>query len=105
MMGPWDRPGLGRVMPFIGTYALSGILVALCGILAALVVRKRFLPVAAICVLLAALVYWPAGEGRQGTLPLTLVQPNFQQAEMDNPALYEETVSAGRPAQPSATTA
>ncbi len=90
ILGPWDRPGFGRILPYLGTYALSGLLVALCGILVALLMRRRFLPVGAICIALAAMVYWPAGAGRQGALPLTLVQPNFQQAEMDDPALYEE---------------
>jgi len=90
LMGPWDRPGFGRLLPFFGTYALSGLIVALCGAMAAWTVRRKWIPLGAAVAAILALVYWPAGPGAQGDLPLTLVQPNLQQEEMDDPALYEE---------------
>ena len=89
MMGPWDRAAAGHVLPFTGTYALSGLLVAICGIAAWLCRRRTFLPLAALVAALVALVHWPSGTGGRGTLPLTLVQPNLQQTELNDPAKYE----------------
>ena len=90
LMGPWDRPGFGRLLPFVGTYALSGLVVALCGAMAAWAVRRKWIPLGAAVAAILTLVYWPSGPGAEGSLPLTLVQPNLQQEEMDDPALYEE---------------
>ena len=89
LMGPWDRPGFGRLLPYVGTYGLSGLVVALCGVMAAWLAGRRWLLLGMAGVALAALIYWPAGRAAEGTLPLTLVQPNLQQKDMDNPALYE----------------
>ena len=44
LMGPWDRPGFGALLPFAGTYALSGMAVCAAALLAMLVVAKRWLP-------------------------------------------------------------
>ncbi|MDG6079127.1 apolipoprotein N-acyltransferase [Erythrobacter litoralis] len=89
-IGPWDRPGIGRLLPFVGTYAMSGVLVAASGALVAFAMGRRWLPMGALLSLVLAVIYWPAGPDERGDLPLTLVQPNLQQEEMDDPALYEE---------------
>ena len=90
LLGGWDRPGAAMVLPFTGTYALSGIAVALCALLAWAFARRRWLPGGAIAAGLAAAMLAPAGEAAEGSLPLTLVQPNLQQDEIDDPARFEE---------------
>ncbi|MEZ5681324.1 MAG: apolipoprotein N-acyltransferase [Erythrobacter sp.] len=89
LLGPWDRPGLGVLLPFAGTYALSGIAVAVATILAIWVTTKRWLPLGVTAILLAGGMYLPAGEGEEGILPLTLVQPNLRQEEIDDPSRFE----------------
>lgn len=89
LVGPFDRPGLAALLPWIGSYALSGLAVALAGLLAWLVVERRTIALALIAVLLATGMYLPVGEGAQGTLPVTLVQPNLRQEDINNPAQFE----------------
>ena len=90
MIGPWDRPGFAAVLPYTGTYALSGLGVALAVALAWFVLSRRWVPFLFACGAVAALVYWPAGEARRGTVPLTLVQPNLKQEEIDDAARFED---------------
>lgn len=89
LMGPWDRAAAGRLLPFTGTYALSGLLVAACGLAAVLVLRRRIVPLLMLGAGTALVVLWPSDRGLQGSLPLTLVQPNLQQDEMNDPARFE----------------
>ena len=90
LMGPWDRPGWGMFLPYAGTYALSGI-VAASAVFGfwAFATRRPILGLAALAAV-AAGVYWPASAPREGILPLTLVQPNLKQNEIDDPAKFEE---------------
>jgi len=89
LLGPFDRPGLAAVSPWLGTYALSGLAVLIgCGLVLALCDRRR-LAAALGALLLAAGMYLPAGKGAQGSLPFTLVQPDVRQDQLDDPRLYE----------------
>ncbi len=89
LVGPWDRPGFAALLPFAGSYALSGIVAALAIIAASFTAQRRWLPLGALAAGVAALVYWPAGAAREGTVPLTLVQPNLQQEEIDDASKFE----------------
>ena len=89
LVGSFERPGAAAILPLAGTYALSGLLLALAALLAALVARQRWLPAAALALFLAAAMLWPAPAPRQGVLPFTLVQHNLRQEEMNDPARYE----------------
>lgn len=89
LLGEWDRPGWGILLPYFGTYALSGIAVALAGFAAWLVVQRKWLPLAGFAILLVAGMYWPAAQPDEGALPLTLVQPNLKQEEIDDPTKFE----------------
>ena len=42
MLGDWQHAGLGRVLPYMGTYALSGIAVAICGMLVWCLAGRRW---------------------------------------------------------------
>lgn len=89
LVGPYSRPGAAAVLPLAGTYALSGILLALSGLLAGLAASRRWRPAAALVALLAAAMLWPASSPRPGTLPFTLVQPDLRQVEINDPSKYE----------------
>ncbi|WP_114521392.1 apolipoprotein N-acyltransferase [Altererythrobacter sp. ZODW24] len=89
LLGPFDRPGLAAVLPWLGTYALSGVTVFVAGALMVLTVQRRFGPLAIPAVLLAVGVYVPAGEADQGTVQFTLVQPDVRQDNLNNAATFE----------------
>ena len=89
LLGPFDRPGLAALSPWLGTYALSGLAVFLAAALALLVRVRRALAALAVAALLAAGMYWPGPAPRPGTVPFTLVQPNLQQVRLGDPRYYE----------------
>ena len=89
LLGPFDRPGLAALAPWMGSYALSGAAVLLACALALLVAARRWIALAAVALLLAAGMYLPAGPGREGTLAMTLVQPDLRQHLLNDPAQYE----------------
>lgn len=90
LLGPWDRPGLAMVLPFTGSYALSGIAAGLAVVLVAFARSRRWIALALASAVITTLIYLPAGEARKGTLPLTLVQPNLEQEEINDTARFEE---------------
>ncbi|MEX0341894.1 MAG: apolipoprotein N-acyltransferase, partial [Erythrobacter sp.] len=90
LLGPWDRPGWAFALPYTGSYALSGIAAATAIGLAGLVQARRWVFLGLASGALVALVYLPAGEARQGTLPLTLVQPNLEQDEINDASRFED---------------
>lgn len=90
-LGPFARPGLATALPWLGTYALSGLVALLAGLWFAALRRRRldwrtalllFVPVAAF--LLPA-----AGTGGAGKLAYTLVQPDVRQEELEEPTKWE----------------
>lgn len=89
LLGPFDRPGLAAIAPWMGTYALSGLAVLIGGALVLAVVERRFLAAALAALLVALGMYWPAGEGREGTLAVTVVQPDLRQEMLNDPLYYE----------------
>ncbi|MEW4449738.1 apolipoprotein N-acyltransferase [Qipengyuania sp. JC766] len=89
-LGDFGTPGLAVVLPWMGTYALSGLLVLLAtGLLVAFLARRWLVGGAALAVI-AALMLVPAGKGADGTLPYTLVQPNLTQAQLNDSSQYEQ---------------
>lgn len=89
LLGPFDRPGLAALLPWTGTYALSGLAVLLgCGIVLA-ARERRWLPAAAAGVLVVLGMTYPAGKRTEGTARFTLVQPDIRQDQLDDPRFYE----------------
>jgi apolipoprotein N-acyltransferase len=103
-LGPFDRPGLAAIAPWMGTYALSGVAVLISSALVLLLLERRFVLAGVAAVLLAAGMYWPAGQGREGSLAVTIVQPNLTQQRLNNPLFYEDNyqrlVRLSRPSNP-----
>lgn len=89
LLGPFDRPGLAIFAPFAGSYALSGIAVAVTGAVLLLVKRRRFAAAAGVALVVTAGMYIPAGKGVEGTVALTLVQPDLRQHRINDPTFYE----------------
>lgn len=88
-LGPFDRPGLAALLPWIGTYALSGLAALVGGGLAALLARGAWWRVAAIFALLATGMYLPGPAPREGTREIALIQPGFRQQDIDDPRMFE----------------
>ena len=107
LLGDWERPGIAATLPWTGTYALSGLAVAVSGLLAWLVSHRRWIALGVSVAVLGAAMLIPTGEGREGVLNVTLVQPNLRQEELDDPTKFEEQfqriATLSRPEQPGAT--
>ncbi|WP_126177203.1 apolipoprotein N-acyltransferase [Tsuneonella rigui] len=88
-LGPFDRAGLAALLPWMGTYALSGLVALIAGGLAALAAARAWWRALAVVALVAVGMYLPGPAEQKGNLPVTLVQPGFMQDELDQPQLYE----------------
>jgi apolipoprotein N-acyltransferase len=90
-LGSYERPGLAAALPWLGTYALSAMVMLLAGLwLAALRRRQRDWQTAAAFVLPVAAFILPIhGSGARGSLSYTLVQPNIRQQDLNDPANFE----------------
>ncbi len=91
-LGPFSRPGLAVLVPWLGTYALSGLVVLLAGAwLIAFHRRKRDWRGLALVLVPMVLMLMPSsGQYGRGTLAYTLIQPDVRQQDLDNPAMWEE---------------
>ena len=89
LLGGYDSPGLAALLPWIGTYALSGLAVFLGTALVLLIAERRFVPLGIVAALLAVGMALPAGRPREGTLPFTLVQPDLRQEDIVDPTKFE----------------
>jgi apolipoprotein N-acyltransferase len=90
LLGGWNTPGLARVLPWMGTYALSGVaMLAGCGVLAA-ITRRRATDLIVPLVPLTAVMLVPATPASESDIRYTLVQPHIPQSEINEPARFEE---------------
>jgi apolipoprotein N-acyltransferase len=89
LLGPFDRPGMAALSPWLGTYALSGLAVLIGGGLVLAILERRWLAGGAAAALVVAGMYLPAGRAAEGHLTFTLVQPDIPQPQLDDPRLYE----------------
>ena len=91
LLSGWSAPGLAMVLPWAGTYALSGLTVLLAGALLAALTARRWL-VFGLIVLLAAtgMLADPLTNRADSGLAYTLVQPLIPQNEINDGSKYEE---------------
>ena len=101
LLGDFAHPGLAALAPWSGTYALSGLVALLSGLMALGATRlwgRRasggelggLLALAGPLVLVALADHLPAEENEPtGSIAYTLVQPNIPQAQLDDPVWFE----------------
>jgi apolipoprotein N-acyltransferase len=91
LLGGWDSPGLARLLPWMGTYALSGLTIFLAVAVADAVVRRdhwgRWLLFAAV---FALFMLPSSGQRTDSDIRYTLVQPYLPQSEINDPSKFEE---------------
>lgn len=89
LLGPFDRPGLAAIAPVMGTYALSGLAMLLGAALILLLRERRFVPLGLVSALLVAGMAWPPVAAQEGTLRVTIAQPDIRQEFLSKPQFYE----------------
>ncbi len=107
LLGDFTHPGLAGLAGWIGTYGLSGLAALFGGLMALGATRlwgaplssdrvrggqvAGLLALAGPPLLVAGAMAVPADDpdGRSGTIPYTLVQPNIPQAQLDDPQWFE----------------
>ncbi|AUX68400.1 apolipoprotein N-acyltransferase [Porphyrobacter sp. HT-58-2] len=91
LLGGWDTPGAAIVLPFMGTYAFSGLTLLLA---AALLVNALIRRWAGVLVPLAGIAFAMHAPIRpaiiDSKLRYTLVQPHIPQSEINDPSKFEE---------------
>jgi apolipoprotein N-acyltransferase len=94
LLGGWDTPGMARVLPLMGTYGLSGLVLLIAALLLALLMHRRWLGAAGVGVPTAALMLAPSlaieVTRPAGAVEYTLVQPYLPQSEINDPAKFDE---------------
>lgn len=91
LVGGWDAPGLARLLPWLGTYALSGLTFLIALGITDSAVRRRWAGVLVLLAGTALIMHLPgASSGPDSKLRYTLVQPYLPQAELNDPAKFEE---------------
>jgi apolipoprotein N-acyltransferase len=91
-LGGFERPGLASLLPWLGTYALSGVVVVLAG--AWLIATKKSKPdwrLGGLVLLPIVLMLLPTtGNRLEGSRAFTLVQPDFRQEILNEPTTFED---------------
>jgi apolipoprotein N-acyltransferase len=91
LLGPWDTPGAAMLLPFMGTYAFSGLTLLLAAMLLANLAAKRWLGVIVPLVGVAFAMHAPIRPAIvDSKLRYTLVQPYIPQSEINDGSKFEE---------------
>ncbi|KPP94061.1 apolipoprotein N-acyltransferase [Erythrobacter sp. HL-111] len=94
LLGGWDTPGIARLLPWLGTYALSGLAILLASaLLWALAHRRRVAAGAmALGIVAAMLLPGPRGDATrpEDAVRYALVQPLIPQDEINDGSKFEE---------------
>ena len=91
LLGTWDAPGIARALPWMGTYALSGLVLLLALAVADGIVRRNhLLGWLGFAGVLALFMLPPSDHGPDSRLRYTLVQPYIPQSEINDVSKFEE---------------
>ncbi len=90
-LGPFERPGLAGITPWLGTYGLSGLMCLIAGACWLAIRSLSWTPRLAVPALAAALFLLPqfSTSKPRGALRYTLVQPDVRQEGLADPRLWE----------------
>jgi apolipoprotein N-acyltransferase len=92
LLGGWDSPGLARMLPVTGTYALSGLTLLIAVWLLATLTERRWVSAAGMVLLVAGMMFSqpkPRAPQTDG-VRYTLVQPYIPQSEINDASKFEE---------------
>lgn len=92
LLGDFDSPGIALLLPWLGTYALSGLVILIVGLAIWLVERKTRIGHAVLAIVLVGLMNLPLGslDKAEGNVPFVLIQPLIPQEEREDPSKFEE---------------
>lgn len=91
LLGDWDGPGLAILLPWLGTYALSGLALLAAAFVLGLMVARRWLVAAIGAALFSAAMVAPSlATPADSALRYTLVQPLIPQSEINDGSKFEE---------------
>lgn len=91
LLGGWDTPGLARVVPWFGTYALSGFMIILALGIASGLAHRQTLQTGLLVSAIALFMIMPRYAGPQDTdRTYRLVQPLIPQDEINDGPKFEE---------------
>lgn len=90
LLGTWDSAGIARLLPWMGTYALSGLIMLFAVSVLANTVAQRWLLALLPFALLGVFMHLPAERGEESGLRYTLVQPLLKQSEINDASKFEE---------------
>ncbi|MEL6877483.1 MAG: apolipoprotein N-acyltransferase, partial [Pseudomonadota bacterium] len=96
LLGDWERPGLAILLPWLGTYALSGLAVLIATAFATLAEHKRWVALVSVIAATFAGMMFPLAsviEREDSAVPYALVQPLIPQDEINDPTKFEEQFS------------
>ncbi len=91
LLGSWDTPGIARMLPWLGTYALSGVAIIAAMGIASGIERRQYVQIAVLVVVIALGMVLPRrAEGQTSDIRYTLVQPLIPQSEMNDGSKFDE---------------
>lgn len=91
LLGTWDGAGLARVLPWMGTYGFSGLVLMIGGAIADGATRRaHLLQWLSFAAALALFMLPPSVTTPDSTLRYTLVQPLLKQSEINDGSKFEE---------------
>lgn len=92
LLGDWGRPGLAMFLPWMGTYALSGVTLYIGASLVDRPAERRWINAALMALPIIYFMVNPPlrPEPQTDGVRYTLVQPYIPQSEINDPAKFEE---------------
>ncbi|MFN4039601.1 MAG: apolipoprotein N-acyltransferase [Erythrobacter sp.] len=91
LLSGWDAPGLAMLLPWVGTYALSGLAVMIGAGLIWALIAQRWLIFGGIALISGAgMLADPLSERTTSDTRYTLIQPLIPQDEINDGSKYEE---------------
>ncbi len=93
LLGDWTRSGLAVLLPWLGTYALSGLAIVIAVVAAAAVIEKKWWMFGGISLFTSAAMLFPITtiiDRSDSSVAYALVQPLIPQVEINDPTKFEE---------------
>ena len=92
LLGTWSTPGLAMVLPWLGTYALSGLAILIAATFLEFLLSRDWVGVLFLALPVTILMLEPAirTETPDTGVRYTLVQPHIPQSEINDPSKFEE---------------